>query len=87
MKKTLPDSLEVTEQDEEKRLKGLLAAMFHGHVDRFEFKDITVERCVDSIQVFGNDGRRAGGRLHIPSATVEFAYEWLDNKNEIYGDS
>lgn len=87
MKEELPDSLEVAEPNEEMRLKGLLAAMFHGRVESFEFKDVTVERCVDSIRVVIDYDRTAGGRLYIPSTTVEFAYEWLEAKNEIYSDN
>jgi hypothetical protein len=72
--------------DEEVRLKSLLASMFHGRIDSFEFKDVTVRRCVDSIEVVVDYEGTVGGRLYIPSTTVQFAYEWLEEKNEIYGD-
>lgn len=87
MRQTPPNSVAIAEPNQKERLKGLLAAMFHGHVDSFEFKDVTVKRHVDSIQVVVDHDRMEGGRLYISSTTVEFAYNWLDNKNDIYGDS
>jgi len=87
MIETPPNSVAIAEPNQKERLKGLLAAMFHGHVESFEFKDVTVERCVDSVQVVVDCDRTVGGRLYIPSTTVEFAYQWLDHKNDIYGDS
>lgn len=86
MRQTPPNSVAIAEPNEKERLKGLLAAMFEGYVESFEFKDVSVERCVDSVQVVVDCDRTVGGRLYIPSTTVEFAYQWLEHKNDIYGD-
>lgn len=64
----------------------LIVALFDGFIESFEYQGIRVRREGDSIKVETKGGYPLGGRVHIPSSSVEFAENWLQHKARLYGE-
>lgn len=68
--------------------RSLLAALMDGLVKQFEHRGVVIHRHRGSITVTDPEDRIStplGGRLLIESTSVDFAFEWIDAKADLYG--
>lgn len=83
------DGYKVHEPTEEEMTLGLIGGMLDGMVSSFEFRGLTVFRTGNSIAVSpeGPPQDVKGGRLRVSNANLNFAFNWLENKADLYGDT
>lgn len=84
----LQDTATTTEQFTEAELKGLLSAMFSGHVTEFEYRGLTVFKRPKSNSFWVADAEEgtAYGEMLVKGCPIEGTLDWIEAKADLYGE-